>query len=522
MSRVKAQAFRPRSAPPLREIAASASELASRFDLQAVIGAGGVGVVLSARDRETTRRVAIKVLRDTEDLPPATVTRMLREARVMSALRSPYVVRVYEVGQLSNGSPYLVMEYLDGVDLAVRLRMGPLAVPVAVDVLMQACAAMAEAHQAGIVHRDLKPSNLFLVHDHRQEPMVKVLDFGIARETKLVDQEDGATVTASGVALGSPGYMAPEQVRGASSVDARADVWALGLILYEALSGVAPFRGDHAADSLVRIVSEAHVPLRRLAPSIPEGLAGVVEMCLEKDRDRRLPSVVDLVRGLAPYASSRSAEARIVTLARDPLGDRDATITVAPNEGSRRVSDGAIPSKPSQEGPTRETASPGALVPRVITCADRVAIAEIGPVCVSIFYEKHNWEKIDRFRSALMEALERHPQGMGLFSIIQARAKVKRPPEPGPTKALMEVLVEASPRLTGIATVIEIDGFMGALVRAVFSGMLPFRPRRLPVSHFRDARAAAQWLSKYVPLGSVDTFLSSVEQVRAMLEAMEA
>jgi tRNA A-37 threonylcarbamoyl transferase component Bud32 len=487
----------------LRDVAGNVSELTGRFDLEAVIGAGGMGIVLAARDRKTARRVAIKVLRDMKDLPEAAVTRMLREARVTSGLRSPHIVQVYEVGQLSSGSPYLVMEYLDGVDLALRLRMGPLAVSVAADVLIQACAAMAEAHQAGVVHRDLKPSNLFLVQDYGAEPSVKVLDFGIAREMTLGDQAGGTTLTESGVTVGSPGYMAPEQVR-ASAVDSRADVWALGVILYESLSGVSPFRGDHAADSLVRIVCEPHVPLRRLAPSIPEGLAGVVEMCLEKERDRRLASVVDLARGLAVYATPRSA-------ARAPLPFASAPTSVS---GVRTAGLQAMPTV----GRTRPRLEPLA-APRMLSCADGVAVAEFGAACIVIWRAKVTRPRFELQSAGLAEVVRRHPEGAVFLCVIESTAE---PPDDDLRQASVEMVASQQAGLKCIACVVEGVGFRSAISRLALSAMTHvFRGRTVPLGIFSQARAAATWMRARCSL-DVESLTGAVEFARANLSAADS
>jgi serine/threonine protein kinase len=328
-------ATRARELPSLEGVLAYAPELTQAFDLDGVLGAGGMGVVLSARDRRQSRRVAIKLVRDSATADSKAKARLVREARLAGALRSRHAVRVFEVGTLRDGVPFLVMEQLEGMDLARRLRAGALEIGEAVDIVVQACAAIAEAHSMGIIHRDLKPSNLFLVDG--PSLAVKVLDFGVAREVARRREGSGSTetttgggpfpstLTESGVVIGSPAYMAPEQVRGLRALDGRVDLWSLGVILYEALAGAVPFHGASVPDTLVRIASEAHVPLLRVAPSIPRGLAGAVETCLEKERERRPESAAGLVRLLAPYATARSAEALAAVLESNTTPDEPST-----------------------------------------------------------------------------------------------------------------------------------------------------------------------------------------------------
>jgi serine/threonine-protein kinase len=264
-----------------------------------------MGIVFEAFDRSEGRLVAIKLLRDADTLSPRAIGRMLREARLTAALRSEHAVRLFQSGRLRDGAPYLVMERLTGADLASRLRSGVLALADKVDVVVQACDAIGEAHDLGIVHRDLKPSNVFLEDLDGSGWRAKVLDFGLAREMTGQAEMGHASLTESGGILGSPSYMAPEQVRALAALDGRVDLWALGVILFEALCGFQPFRGASVADTWVRIVSERQPWLHRVSPGVPEGLAAVVDMCLEKERERRPKSAVALARALAPYASDR-------------------------------------------------------------------------------------------------------------------------------------------------------------------------------------------------------------------------
>lgn len=210
--------------------------LAGKYRVERLIGEGGMGVVLAARHEGLNTNVAIKLLREQALGHSDIVGRFMREARAAVSLRSEHVARVFDVGTLEDGRPYIVMERLEGKDLGDVIEQDPpLAVSVAVDYVMQACEAIAEAHAAGIIHRDLKPKNLFLTHAVHGRPLVKVLDFGISKVDPSKSPNEMALTRTTEV-IGSPSYMSPEQLRSARNVDARTDIWALGVILYELLT----------------------------------------------------------------------------------------------------------------------------------------------------------------------------------------------------------------------------------------------------------------------------------------------
>jgi eukaryotic-like serine/threonine-protein kinase len=276
------------------------SIIGGKYRVEGVIGRGGMGVVLAAEHVGLGRPVAIKLLNRSTDTSSEAVERFLREGRAAAQLQSRHVVRVFDVGTLSDGAAHVVMERLEGADLAAVLREeGPLPVEVAADYVLQACAGLAEAHDRGIVHRDLKPSNLFLTRD-RGEPLVKLLDFGVA---KLVDATERETsLTASSGLLGSPAYMAPEQIRAARNVDARADVWSLGVVLFELVTGSLPFAGTTASAVLASIAADPPIRLRSRRADAPGALERVISRCLEKDRDKRPRNAADLAAALAQFS----------------------------------------------------------------------------------------------------------------------------------------------------------------------------------------------------------------------------
>jgi eukaryotic-like serine/threonine-protein kinase len=297
--------------------------IAGRYVVERVLGQGGMGVVLAARHQQLGELVAIKLLRPTATKGADANARLLREARATHIIKSEHVVRVMDAGTLDSGAPYIMMEYLDGSDLGDVLRSrGPLPIPEAVDYVLQACEAIAEAHARGIIHRDLKPSNLLLTQRADGSSLIKVLDFGISKAVATGDatgsgSQPPESLTATHAVFGSPAYMSPEQVRSAKRVDERTDVWALGVVLHELLAGVTPFAAESVPAILAAVVADAPPSLRAARPEVPEGLARTVTWCLVKDVNARCQSVADLAAALAVYAPAESGPSisRIARLA---------------------------------------------------------------------------------------------------------------------------------------------------------------------------------------------------------------
>ncbi len=315
----------------------SAGEVvADRYRIVRLLARGGMGAVFEAEHLGLARPVALKFLRCDA---PESAARFVREARAAARLEGEHIVRVWDVGT-HGGVPFLAMERLAGVDMHEYLEAhGRLPLGEAADYVLQACAGVAEAHSHGIVHRDLKPSNLFLARRADGSQLVKVLDFGVAKAPAHEGwSEDG--LTSAVLLLGSPPYMSPEHVRDPAAVDARADVWSLGVILYELVSGRRPFEGATAMQLGARITLEPHAPVRTHVADAPEALERILARCLAKDPDERYPTVADLARDLVAFAGTRSdaAPERVehVSLGSEPTVVASSVVPLSPCERFRR------------------------------------------------------------------------------------------------------------------------------------------------------------------------------------------
>jgi serine/threonine-protein kinase len=270
--------------------------LAEKYRVERVLGSGGMGVVVAAQHVTLHHKVALKLMLPSAATDAQATARFLREARAAAQLRSEHVARVLDVGTLASGEPFMVMELLEGSDLDVILHeRGPLPVAEAVDYLRQACDAVAEAHERGIVHRDLKPGNLFLASDARGRSMIKVLDFGISKHTNAVGD---LALTKTAAIMGSPLYMSPEQMRASRDVDARTDVWSLGVTLYQLLAGRVPFLTDSPMELGAKVLHEEPEPLDQARRDVPPAIAAVVKRCLAKDPAARFAGARDLAAAL--------------------------------------------------------------------------------------------------------------------------------------------------------------------------------------------------------------------------------
>lgn len=278
--------------------------VADKYLVESALGHGGMGQVFAARHLTLGHQVAIKVLR----LEGSEMTaRFLREAQTCAQLGNEHIVRAFDIGRLPDGAPYLVMERLMGEDLSQVIADGPVPITTAVRYVMEACTGIGAAHAAGIVHRDLKPANLFLTVRSNGSTLVKVVDFGISKLLEAADRSVNLTLTSTGMVLGSPLYMSPEQIRASREITARTDIWSLGVILYELLTGRTPFKAPSISALSVMIATEAVKRPSSLRAGIGSGLDAVVLRCLEKDPARRYSSASELSEALVLFLNGDAA-----------------------------------------------------------------------------------------------------------------------------------------------------------------------------------------------------------------------
>jgi tetratricopeptide (TPR) repeat protein len=317
---------------------ASGSIIGGKYRVERVVGEGGMGVVCVGTHLALGHRVAIKVLAAGALGHEQATARFEREARVSASLAHENVVRVFDFGSTEEGSPFLVMEFLDGEDLAARLeREGPLPVREALELFAQACEGLAEAHAQGLVHRDLKPSNLFLARRATGAIVLKVIDFGIAKESAL---GGGHAMTRTNDVIGSPQYMSPEQIRDAKNLDARTDIWSLGASLYEALAGVPVFEAESLTDLLVKIATAPVPSLKARRAEVPAEVEEVLARCLERDPAARFASMTELRAAL--HALSEGPPARRASIGETALGSAATVNATAEGEGGAREAQGAF------------------------------------------------------------------------------------------------------------------------------------------------------------------------------------
>jgi serine/threonine-protein kinase len=304
--------------------------LAGKYRVERVLGAGGMGVVVAATHIDLMERRAIKFMLPSQLGDAEAVERFLREARASSKLRGEHVARVHDVGRLDTGAPYMVMEYLTGGDLrALLAKRGALSAGEAALYVLQACEALAEAHGAGIVHRDVKPENLFLTRRPDGTPSIKVLDFGIS---KHIGEGHELALTSAEAIMGSPYYMSPEQLRASRDVDARADIWSLGVILYQLVTNNLPFEGNNLTALIADVMFAGYHPASKMNPALGTSLDAIIARCLAKEAEARYPSVAELAEDLLPLApptASQSIE-RIHRLLQPSPAEGGNPLSVAP------------------------------------------------------------------------------------------------------------------------------------------------------------------------------------------------
>jgi serine/threonine-protein kinase len=412
--------------------------LAGKYRVERVLGEGGMGFVVAAHHLQLDTTVAIKLLRPELLSNAEAVARFAREARAAVRIVSQHVARVLDVGTLEDGAPYMVMEFLEGGDLSsVLAARGPLPMDEAVDYVLQACEAIAEAHAMGIVHRDLKPANLFCVRRPDGTSSIKVLDFGISKITGSFGTnaaDHGMTKTTA--LMGSPYYMSPEQMESTRGVDLRTDIWALGVILYELVAGRTPFQGSTLPEICVRIATQQPLPMRSLRADVPPALEAIIVRCLEKDRERRYGDVGTLAGALAPFASPRgrlSVETVLRTAQQQGRATGTSSMRFVPGElGAGTIS-------PVQTHAVRGKGKAATVVIALL------AAAVVGVVAVAAIIRKSTAtqppipvQTAAQVRSAAAPpppsvALEQvQPTAASAVPAVASHAVVSPPPSPGP------------------------------------------------------------------------------------------
>ncbi len=298
---------------------AEGAVIADKYRVERVLGAGGMGVVVVAMHLHLEERVAIKFLLPEVAMNGEAVARFTREARVAAKIKSEHVARVLDVATLADGTPYLVMEYLIGSDLTGYLRdRGPLDGAEAASFMLQACEALAEAHALGIVHRDLKPANLFLAQRPDGSKTIKILDFGIS---KISGGAGSGQMTRTTAIMGSPNYMSPEQLKSARDVDARSDIWSLGVTLFELLTGRVPYEADDLPQLCTMILYSEPRGLRDFRQDLPGEWQRVIQRALAKERDQRYANVAEFARDVSAFTNDGAVQSveRISRLLGAPL-----------------------------------------------------------------------------------------------------------------------------------------------------------------------------------------------------------
>ena len=352
------------------QISAGAT-VAGKLRVIRVIGAGGMGAVYEVEHEITKHRRALKLLHAEMARMPGVVARFLREASAAGRIGSRHIVETFDAGQLETGEPYIVMEMLKGRPLDAMIeKLGRLDYGQAIEILKQACDGVQAAHDAGIVHRDLKPENLFLVESNRI--FVKILDFGISKFDP--SRTEGMNLTQEGTALGTPFYMSPEQVRGEANLDARTDVYALGVVLYECLTGKKPFDADSLPHLAVLIHEGKYTPLKSIRPDAPVGLEAVIARAMSIDRNHRYASARALKQSLEEIDVSGKLTSGATLLAPATAIDGTPKLVIDESKVERRLPAVAVTAGAEPGGKRRRSALVAIGVTMLVAVAGAVAL----------------------------------------------------------------------------------------------------------------------------------------------------
>ncbi|MCP4677039.1 MAG: serine/threonine protein kinase [Deltaproteobacteria bacterium] len=331
-----------------------------KYRITHLLGEGGMGTVYEAEHEVIHRKVAVKVMHAEYSKIPEVTTRFIREAQAASAIGHPNIVEIHDVGREEDGTVFIVMELLDGRSLKdIILEDGKLEPSFAVFVALQVLSALVAAHDLKIIHRDMKPDNIFITKDNQGRQEIKLLDFGIAKIQGDLEGDQGLTKT--GTVLGTPSYMSPEQARG-KDIDARIDIWAVGVILYEMLSGHLPYSGNSYNEIIGEILLETATPLKELEPNLPSGLLATVDKAMSKNRDHRFADATEMIRALMPFAGSfedemtdTSAAALKSSIAPPPYAEEKSTSKTLATKTRRTQKSAELPQTIMKEGKVSRT-----------------------------------------------------------------------------------------------------------------------------------------------------------------------
>jgi len=420
-----------------------------KYRIEKVVGHGGMGIVYAAHHLVLDKRVALKLLLVDGLQGSETVERFLREAQASARLRSDHVVRVTDAGALDTGHPYLAMEYLEGCDLAELLSLeGPQPCSETADYMLQALAALAEAHAAGIVHRDLKPANLFLAVRDDKTNILKILDFGISKQSGV--RAHWKDLTGQTV-LGTPVYMSPEQLRSSKSVDARADLWSLGVVMYELLTGKVPFDGEGPGEVFAAILEQTPASPRVHRPDLSATWEAIILRCLRREPEARFQNAGELAEALVPLGSGRWAH--LMTGIRRALARPAASLPksgmalVAAADAAARASMVPPAERPTGDahGPSANLALPpllytgplaGTVPLMAILATDRGQFASVAPIAARPFGPRVMLQPMVIAAAVLLAGATilasvrtfRAPSRKGPSATVVATAETTRPP----------------------------------------------------------------------------------------------
>jgi serine/threonine-protein kinase len=446
-----------------------------KYRVVRLIGEGGMGAVYEGENTRISRRVAIKVLRTEAANRPELAARFEREARAAAKIGSKHVCDVLDLGDLPNGDSYLVMEFLDGEDLASRLKtLGRMPDAEALAIAYQLTDGLATMHEAGIIHRDLKPANVFLALGSRGET-VKILDFGVS---KFSSSNESLHMTATGAVMGTPLYMSPEQARGAKDIDARSDLYAVGVVLYKAVTGKLPFKGDNFNEILFKIALEVPPRVLELAPDVDPGFAEIIERAMAKEPAERYQTARDFQDALRTLATARGLVLE-QSISIPPTG------SLTPGRGVTPLT-GVLP--PPSKLPT--IASPSVLARDASSRPRRPSIPPVGQMqeIVADGFTATAWAGSEPGSGARSSVPDRTPS---VVSVTAATEHATPPVNAGERGALLTARLEEENRRASARTQRILMG-AGALVLALVGGGVLFSRSRAQPSITTETSAAQE------------------------------